>query len=315
MKHDKITLSFSGNENQLKILAEMCKKWQDMDNKNTITWKGHPSSWEITKEYSYINSIDCSNMKLKKVTIPEGCKEFTCNFNCLSELFVPSTCKSISCIGNKLTKLNISDGVERVICNNNKLTELKIPSSCKILGCNYNKLTELNIPQNCKSVDCSGNCFNTLTIPTGCKTTYCYDNEKLTELIVSEGNYESIVFSRNKNLTQVDLPEKSSCDYLDLSCNKLFQLTIPENYKNVFCYNNKLTQVNIPKGCEMISCFSNELDELIIPEGCKTVYCRNNKLNKLEVPNNCRYGDYSDDNCMNLISHDGNKKLYQTLKF
>ena len=86
-------------------------------------------------------------------------------------------------------------------------------------------------------------------------------------------------------LEQVDLEQQN---ILNLCCEDIVELVIPDGYKIVRCYNNQLKELIVPDGCKIVSCLDNQLKELIIPEGCEYVSCWDNQLKELVIPDGCK---------------------------
>ena len=69
-------------------------------------------------------------------------------------------------------------------------------------------------------------------------------------------------------LEQVDLEQQ---DILNLCCEDIVELVIPDGYKRVWCNDNKLKELIIPDECKYVRCWNSQLKELIIPDGCEEV--------------------------------------------
>ncbi len=206
--------------------------------------------------------------------------------------------QTIELANNQLTQLTLPDSLpklERLYCQNNQLTQLTLPDSLPKLeyfSCDNNKLTQFVLPEILPELygfSCANNQVGQLTIRNAPKLNYlnCMNN-KLTALtldnafmiLVSSSSYDlCAIKGANNQLTQVNLSRVSQLRGLDLSNNRLTQLTLPDSLPELRllnCANNQLTQLslsNLPK--------LNELD------------CSNNKLTQLTMTNAFLvYSDY-----------------------
>lgn len=110
-----------------------------------------------------------------------------------------------------------------------------------------------------------------------------YQNMEIKEIPKIKENYYSMIkylFLDNNNLTEINLNEFKNLTVLNISKNKIKELIIPLNLKELFCNDNLLEKINA-NHIEILHCNNNNLKE-IKGEYIKNMECANNKLIKIE---------------------------------